>query len=334
VDTINIGGVKLKGRVVLAPMSGITDAPFRRLAHRFGASMVVSEMVAGHDLANGRPDTLRRTLGGGDISPFVVQLAGREPQLMAHAARIAEDLGADIIDINMGCPAKKVTGGLSGSALMREPDRALAIAAAVRGAVCVPVTVKMRTGWNEQNRNAPALARDLEAEGIAMITVHGRTRAQFYKGKSDWSFIARVKAAVSVPVIANGDVETFDDATGILGASGADGLMIGRGSQGRPWFPGAVARFVDSGQRDTGPRGARLAALMAEHYENILSHYGIALGLRAARKHLGWYVERAGLTPSVARTWRAKFCQNDDANAVRAAIVRFGDVAHNAAEAA
>ncbi|VAW17568.1 tRNA-dihydrouridine synthase DusB [hydrothermal vent metagenome] len=310
---------------MLAPLSGITDAPFRRLAHRFGASMVVSEMMAGRDLANGRPEALRKAVGRGDIAPFVVQLAGREPRWMALGARIAEDLGANIIDINMGCPAKKVTGGRSGSALMREPDRALALVAAVRGAVSVPVTVKMRTGWDAASRNAPELARAVAGEGVAMITVHGRTRQQFYRGRADWPFIAKVKAAVDIPVIANGDVQTYDDAAEILRVSGADGVMVGRGAQGRPWFPGAAARFVDTGVRHAGPRGHDLADLMYEHYDAMLSHYGLAWGLRAARKHLGWYVERAGLAPRIAKVWRARFCQDDDVGRVKAAIRRFAE---------
>lgn len=322
-NTIDVGGIKLKGQAVLAPLSGITDAPFRRLAHRFGAGMVVSEMIASHDLVNGRPDTMRKAIGKGDVSPFVIQLAGREPEWMDLGARMAEDLGADIIDINMGCPAKKVTGGLSGSALMREPERAMSLVRAVKKAVSVPVTVKMRLGWDEESRNAPQLAQAMEAEGVAMISVHGRTRQQFYKGRADWEFISLVKKEISIPLLANGDVESFEDAKDILQTSGADGVMIGRGAQGRPWFPGAVSRYLDDGQRQANLDIPELADLMAEHYDAMLDHYGPENGMRAARKHLGWYVEHSGLAAQDAKTWRSRFCQEEDPHVVMSAISEF-----------
>lgn len=321
-NSIEVGRVKLDGRVALAPMSGITDVPFRRLAHRYGAAMVVCEMVASSDLVNEKPESLKRAAGRGEVAPLVIQLAGRDPKWMAEGARIAEGLGADIVDINMGCPARRVTGGLSGSALRREPDRAVSLVRAAVNAVSVPVTVKMRLGWDDASPNAPELARAAEGEGAAMISVHGRTRQQFYKGRADWRAIARVKAAVSVPVLANGDVDSFEDVAGILAQSGADGLMVGRGAQGRPWFPGAAERFLQTGRREAGPTGAALADLLVEHYEAMLVHYGRELGVRSARKHLGWYVSRAPLAAGPS-AWRSRLCQADDPLDVLKALPEF-----------
>lgn len=289
---LRVGAVEVARPVLLAPMSGITDLIFRRLAHRFGAGLVVTEMVASREMVCGDKASLRRMSGEPSVRPHVVQLAGREARWMGEAAKAAADGGADIIDINMGCPAKKVVGGLSGSALMRDPDHALRLIEATVAAVDVPVTLKMRTGWDEQSRNAPDLARCAEAAGVRLITVHGRTRCQFYNGRADWGFIRRVKESVRVPVIANGDIGCPNEARASLKASGADGLMVGRGAQGRPWFPGALARHLIEGEPYGEPDPDRIHAVMVEHYEGILTHYGRHVGTRAARKHLVWYLER------------------------------------------
>ena len=289
---MQIGGVELRNRVFLAPMSGITDEPFRRRAYGHGAGLVVSEMVASGELAKGRPGSGTRIRHSG-LPVHMVQLAGREAGHMAEAARIAAGEGADIIDINMGCPAKKVTGGYSGSALMRDLDHAVSLIDAVIGAVEVPVTVKMRLGWDEATLNAPMLARRAEQSGVRMVTVHGRTRCQFYQGKADWRAIARVKQAVSIPVVANGDVETAADAEAILANSGADAVMVGRAHYGAPWAAAAIAGFA-AGRSATGVPGspAELADYVVGHYQDMLSLYGIDSGLRQARKHLGWYLDR------------------------------------------
>jgi tRNA-dihydrouridine synthase B len=276
--------------VVLAPMSGITDLPFRRLAARFGADMVVTEMVASESLMIRNAEMVLRMVGDG-LSPHVVQLAGREAGWMADAAAAATEAGADILDINMGCPAKRVTGGWSGSALMRDLPLAKALIAAVVGATHLPVTVKMRLGWDRSSLNAAELARIAEGEGARLVTVHGRTRDQFYEGSADWHAIAEVRAAVSIPVIANGDIVDTETARAALAASGADGVMIGRGAQGQPWMPALVAADLNGRPRPAVPEGADLAALIIEHYEMLLAHYGVEVGRRAARKHLGWYLE-------------------------------------------
>lgn len=291
-DALTIGPVTLPNRVFLAPMSGISDRPFRDLAASFGAGMVVSEMVAGEQLAAGRQQaTLRaeRTRG----AAHVVQLAGREARWMAEGARAATDAGADIIDINMGCPAKKVTTGYAGSALMRDLDRAVRLIDATVAATPLPVTLKMRLGWDHASLNAADLARRAEAAGVRMVTVHGRTRCQFYRGTADWSAIRAVKEAVSIPVIANGDLACPNDVAAMLGLSGADGIMIGRGACGRPWFPGQIAALAETGSMPDPPAGDHLEATVLAHYEALLAHYGPFLGVRNARKHLAWYIDRA-----------------------------------------
>jgi tRNA-dihydrouridine synthase B len=280
-----IGDVVIRNRIVLAPMSGVTDLPFRQLAWRFGAGLVVTEMVAAKELVCQANESWAR-LKGADLSPHMVQLAGREAHWMAEAAKIAEANGADLIDINMGCPAKKVTGGYSGSALMRDPDHALCLIEATVKAVKVPVSVKMRLGWDEMSINAPDIARRAEAAGVQMITVHGRTRMQFYEGKANWDAIRRVRDAISVPLIANGDVETADDVRHIVETSGADAVMIGRGALGQPWLPGVLAGVV------CPPDRAQILQILIGHYEEMVAFYGAAVAVRHARKHLGWYVER------------------------------------------
>jgi tRNA-dihydrouridine synthase B len=265
-------------------MSGVTDLPFRTIAWRFGAGLVVTEMVASRELVMNRGESWARLKSTG-ITPHVVQLAGREAHWMAEAAKIAADNGADIIDINMGCPAKKVTGGYSGSALMRDPDHALSLIEATVNAVKVPVTLKMRLGWDENSINAPEIARRAENAGIQLVTIHGRTRMQFYEGRADWDAIRLVREAVSIPLVANGDVESPEDASEILKRSGADAVMVGRGAQGRPWHIGWLAGHA-------APAPHEIADLVAEHYEAMLDLYGVEAGLRHARKHLGWYLER------------------------------------------
>jgi tRNA-dihydrouridine synthase B len=287
--SVMIGPVALDGIAILAPLSGVTDVGMRRIARRHGASLVVSEMVASDDYVQGSQEARLRAEGAG-VDPHVVQIAGCDAGFMASAARLAEQSGAAIIDINMGCPAKRVTGGWAGSALMREPHHALALAAAVKAAVSVPVTVKMRLGWDHASLNAADLARRLEDLGAAAVTVHGRTRQQFYKGSADWDAIARVVEAVSIPVVANGDIGSVDDARRCLAASGADAVMIGRAAVGRPWLVGRIAAAL-AGRPFAEPDAAERRASAVEHYRTMISLYGPAMGVRHARKHLAAYEE-------------------------------------------
>jgi len=294
---LRIGDIEIANRVVLAPMTGITDVPFRRQVAELGAGLVVSEMTASADLVNGRPMSVLRVEATG-LGPHVVQLAGCEARWMAEGARIAEASGADIIDINMGCPARKVTGGAgqSGSALMRDLDHALTLIEATVAAVKVPVTLKMRLGWDDRTINAPELARRAEAAGIRLITVHGRTRCQFYKGEADWAAIRAVKDAIRLPLIVNGDITSYDKAVIALEQSGADAVMVGRGAYGRPWLPGQIARRFETGITEAVPSLPTQLDYVRKLYEDILSHYGQHIGLRHARKHLGWSLDAAAAT--------------------------------------
>jgi tRNA-dihydrouridine synthase B len=292
--SIQIGPLKLATPVVLAPMAGVTDGPFRAAVRRYGSMLVYSEMVASAELLRDRRAAMLRLRHERGDGPFAIQLAGRDPIALADAARMAEAEGADLIDVNMGCPAKKVVGGLCGSALMREPDLARTLVKAVIEAVRVPVTVKMRTGWDESSRNAVELARVLEGEGVRMIAVHGRTRCQFYEGRADWAFIAEVKAKVSIPILANGDVVEPIDAVAIIKASGADGVMIGRGAFGRPWFVGQASSALQEQQIPADPPLAERWQVALDQYRAALAHYGEVQGRRVMRKHLGWYAEQAG----------------------------------------
>jgi tRNA-dihydrouridine synthase B len=286
---IDLGTLATDIPVILAPMSGVSDLPFRRLVKRLGATLVVSEMIASEAMVRESRKTMTMAQSCPDEQPMAVQLAGCEPRVMAEAAKLNADRGAQIIDINFGCPVKKVVNGHAGSALMRDELHAARILEATVRAVDLPVTLKMRTGWDETRRNAPGLARIAQDCGIRMITVHGRTRCQFYAGSADWAFVRAVKENVTVPVIVNGDIETLEDADRALALSGADGVMIGRGSYGRPWFVHQAMAWLRTRRRVPDPPLGDQLAIIESHYEDMLSHYGSEVGVRIARKHIGWY---------------------------------------------
>jgi tRNA-dihydrouridine synthase B len=319
--SIRLGSVTLADPVILAPMSGVSDLPFRRIVKQHGAALVVSEMIASEAAIRATRQSLTMAQSCPEEQPMAVQLAGCEPRIVAEAAKVCADRGAVLIDLNFGCPVKKIVNGHAGSALMRDELQAARILDAAVSAVDLPVTLKMRTGWDDNHRNAPGLARIAESCGIRMITVHGRTRCQLYAGSADWRFIREVKDAVAIPVIVNGDITSLDDADQALAQSGADGVMIGRGCYGRPWFIGQVIAWLRHRRRRPDPPLAAQYRIVCGHYDEMLSHYGSEVGLRIARKHLGWYSK--GLPGSAE--FRAAVNQADEVPRVKALLRAFYD---------
>lgn len=327
---VRIGPHALPNAVLLAPMSGVTDVAFRHMALARGAGMAVTEMVASEHLVTERHNA-RRKARGGDCKPFVIQLAGCEARWMGEGARVAEALGADIVDINMGCPAREVTGKLSGSALMRDLDHAVSLIEAVIGAVKVPVTLKMRLGWDHASLNAPELARLAEAAGVQLLTVHARTRCQFFKGDADWRLVRSVKNAVRIPVVVNGDIVDPVTARTALEASGADAVMVGRGAYGAPWMPGRIAATLATGSDPGSPPLSEQGTTAAAHVEAILEQDGPVHGLRNARKHIGWYLATSGQPAPTVKDWRRRLCTSENARDVLAGLATFYTQAREAA---